>query len=73
MDINKKVFCIKRWTNYQTLYCLTNISNKSVEVNLKKLGKNRKYRDLISNKKLSSKIILDSYQSVWLEPMGIDR
>ncbi|TYB30899.1 MAG: sugar phosphorylase [Candidatus Mcinerneyibacterium aminivorans] len=68
ININKRVFCIKRWTNYQTLYCLTNISKKRIEINSDKLIQNPKFRDLISNKNLSNKIKLDAYQSVWLEP-----
>jgi sucrose phosphorylase len=67
LEIDPKVFAIKRYCEEQTIYALTNIS--STEVPLSLLGHDvpKQIEDLISGEKFKTdSFTLRPYQYVWL-------
>ena len=66
LDINKKVFAIKRYSKDQNIYALTNISSDIITFSLPD-SNDDKIKDLISGKEFSTKNIqLNPYEYLWL-------
>ena len=71
LDIDSKVFGIKRYSQAQTIYALTNISSKSVAVSLPAGTSNGLMVDLLTGEDVDTAAIeLNPYQYMWLEQTG---
>ena len=71
LDIDPKVFGIKRYGKDQTIYALTNISSKSVAVSLPAGAAGGLMVDLLTGEDVDTAAIeLNPYQYVWLEKTG---
>ena len=67
LDINAKIFAIKRHHPDQTLVALTNISSKPVPIKLQATGLAGRVTDLLTGEKISiDSFELKPYQYVWL-------
>jgi len=67
LDVNEKVFAIKRSCDDQTIYTLTNVTSKCVRVSLKENGIDPQLKDLVTGIKVSTNDIeLKPYQYMWL-------
>lgn len=71
LKIGPKVFGIKRCSQGEVIYALTNISSKNIAVSFPKGMVPLKMKDLISRKDYRSDLFrLGPYQYVWLKTMG---
>ena len=71
LQIDPKIFGIKRYSKDQTIYAITNISSQSVSVSLPAAGSSGPMVDLITGEDVDSETIqLKPYQYVWLEKSG---
>ncbi|MCP4113204.1 MAG: sugar phosphorylase [Desulfobacteraceae bacterium] len=71
LDINPGVFALKRHCESQTIYALTNITSKNIQVSLSEKGGPTEMKDIVSGKIFSTNLLsLDPYQFVWLEASG---
>jgi sucrose phosphorylase len=69
LEIDSKLFAIKRYSEDQTIYALTNISSQDVPVSLKGHDIAERVRDLITGEKIGTESFsLMPYQFVWLSP-----
>jgi sucrose phosphorylase len=67
LDINVKIFAIKRQSQDQTLVALTNISSKPIPVSLQRSGLSGQMTDLLTGAKINiGSFKLKPYQYVWL-------
>jgi sucrose phosphorylase len=67
LEIEPKVFAIKRYCEEQTIYALTNISSKDLSVSLSGNDVAAQMTDLITGEKITTdSIILKPYQYMWL-------
>jgi sucrose phosphorylase len=67
LEIDPKVFAIKRYSQEQTIYALTNISSKDLSVSLSGNEVADQMTDLITGERMTTdSIILKPYQYVWL-------
>jgi sucrose phosphorylase len=67
LEIDPKVFAIKRYSQEQTIYALTNISSKDLSVSLSGDEVAAQMTDLITEEKISTgSITLKPYQYMWL-------
>lgn len=65
LDISSDLFCIKRTSKTQTIYAITNISDKDITFDL---GINTTLKDIISKQEIAgSAINLSPYEILWLE------
>lgn len=68
LQIDPKVFGIKRSGKDQTIYALTNISSETISVSLSQTASTDQTTDLITGEMLNTAALnLDPYQYVWLE------
>jgi sucrose phosphorylase len=68
LQINPKVFGIKRYRKNQTIYALTNISSKTVSVSLSEIASTDRATDLITGQTVNPAAFdLNPYQYMWLE------
>jgi sucrose phosphorylase len=71
LDIHPKVFGIKRYSDDQTIYALTNISSQALSVSLSATASTVQTTDLISGKTVDPvELNLNPYQYVWLLETG---
>jgi len=71
LQIDPKVFGIKRYRHDQTIYALTNISSKTISVSLSKTAAADRATDLITGETVNTAAFdLNPYQYVWLEEKG---
>jgi sucrose phosphorylase len=71
LQIDPKVFGIKRYRHDQTIYALTNISPKTISVSLSKTTAADRATDLITGETVNTAAFdLNPYQYVWLEEKG---
>jgi sucrose phosphorylase len=71
LQIDPKVFGIKRYSQAQTIYALTNISSKAVPVSLSGTASADQTTDLITGETIDmTSFNLNPYQYVWLTEMG---
>ena len=71
LQIDPKVFGIKRYSQDQTIYALTNISSKPVSVSLSETAPTGQTTDLITGEKVNTAALqLDPYQYMWLAETG---
>ena len=69
LEVNPKVFAIKRHCEDQTIYALTNISAAEATVSLAESDSSRPMMDLFTAETLDSKALtLKPYQYAWLTP-----
>jgi len=67
LEIDPKVFAIKRYCKEQTIYALTNISSKDLSVSLSGNDVAAQMTDLITGEKITTdSITLKPYQYMWL-------
>jgi sucrose phosphorylase len=67
LDIGPNFFAIKRYQSYQVIYAITNISSRSHNVSLAKLGITEPTVDLIKGKRINEDSLeIKPYQYVWL-------
>ena len=67
IDIDPKVFAIKRYCKDQTIYALTNISSTETTVSLAGIENSDRMTDLFTAHKIDSKsLTLKPYQYTWL-------
>ena len=67
LEIDPKVFAIKRYSQEQTIYALTNISSKDLSVSLSGNEVAGQMTDLITGEKITKgSITLKPYQYMWL-------
>jgi sucrose phosphorylase len=67
LDVNAKIFAIKRQSDDQTLVALTNISSKPIPVSLQGSGLSGQMTDLLTGAKIKiGSFELKPYQYVWL-------
>jgi sucrose phosphorylase len=65
------LFAIKRYTNNQTIYAITNVTSQPVTVDLSSWGVSAQMTDIISKKSMrTDPLKLAPYQFVWLENSG---
>lgn len=70
LDIDSKIFGIRRSCPEQTLYALTNISGTTVPVSLPGFGAHLKLKDLLTERIFeSADIVMKPYQYAWLTPV----
>jgi len=68
MQIDPKVFGIKRYSMNQTIYALTNISSKTISVSLSGKASTGQKTDLITGETVDTAAFeLNPYQFMWLE------
>ena len=68
LQIDPKVFGIKRYDKDQTIYALTNISSKTVSVSLAETISTDRATDLITGETvITAAFDLNPYQYMWLE------
>ncbi len=71
LQIDPKVFGIKRFSKDQTIYALTNISPQTIPVSLSATASNVQTTDLIGGKAVDpAGFTLHPYQYMWLEESG---
>ncbi len=71
LDIHPKVFGIKRYSDDQTIYALTNISSQALSVSLSATASTVQTTDLISGKTVDpAELNLNPYQYMWLLETG---
>ena len=71
LQIDPKVFGIKRYSKDQTIYALTNISSKTISVSLAETASTAQATDLISGAVVNTAAFdLNPYQYIWLEEKG---
>jgi len=71
LQIDPKVFGIKRSGKGQTIYALTNISSKPISVSLSETASTDQTTDLITGKTVNTAAFnLNPYQYMWLEEEG---
>jgi sucrose phosphorylase len=71
LQIDPKVFGIKRYSQEQTIYALTNISSKAVSVSLSGTASSGQIIDLLTDEKVDTEALhLNPYQYLWLEETG---
>ena len=71
LDIDPKVFGIKRYSKDQAIVALTNISSKTVPISLSEMSSSNQTRDLISGETVKPAAFhLNPYQYMWLEEAG---
>ena len=71
LQIDPKVFGIKRYSKDQTIYALTNISSKTISVSLAETASTAQATDLISGAVANTAAFdLNPYQYIWLEEKG---
>jgi sucrose phosphorylase len=69
LDVDPKVFGIKRYSNDQAIVALTNISSKTVPISLSEMSSSNQTTDLISGATVKlAGFHLNPYQYMWLEP-----
>jgi sucrose phosphorylase len=67
LEIDPKLFAIKRYSKNQTIYALTNISSEDILVSLSDTEIPDQMTDLISGKKINTASFrLKAYQFVWM-------
>ncbi len=67
MHTDQRVFGLRRFTETETIFALTNVSGKTVSVSLESAGSGRQLRDLLSLHVLErASIHLKPYQTCWL-------
>ncbi len=68
LDINPGVFAIVRYCESQTIYALTNITSKNIQVSLSEKRVPVEMKDIISGKIFNTNpLMLNPYQFVWLK------
>jgi sucrose phosphorylase len=71
MQIDPKVFGIKRSSKDQTIYAITNISSKTISVSLSGTASTDQTTDLITGETVNTAAFnLNPYQYMWLEETG---
>jgi sucrose phosphorylase len=71
LELDPKVFGIKRYNNDQTIYALTNISSKPIPISLLGTASTDQTTDLISGETVNTAAFdLNPYQYMWLEEKG---
>jgi sucrose phosphorylase len=71
LQIDPKVFAIKRYSKDQTIYALTNISPKTASISLSETISTDQTTDLITGEMVKPAAIdLNPYQYMWLEEKG---
>ena len=71
LQIDPKVFGIKRSSKDQTIYALTNISSRTLSVSLSETASTDQATDLISGETVNiAAFNLNPYQYMWLEEKG---
>jgi sucrose phosphorylase len=71
LQIDPKVFGIKRYSKNQTIYALTNISSITISVSLAGTASTDQATDLITAETVNTAAIkLNPYQYMWLEETG---
>jgi sucrose phosphorylase len=67
LEIDPRVFAIKRYTADQSIFALTNVSSQPVSLSLSGKGTSLELTDLLSHEKFNSRSIgLKAYQTAWL-------
>ena len=71
LQIDPKVFAIKRYSKDQTIYALTNISSKPISISLAGTASTDQATDLITGETVKTAAFdLNPYQYAWLEETG---
>jgi sucrose phosphorylase len=71
LQINPKVFGIKRYSKDQAIYALTNISSKTISVSLAGTASTDRAIDLVTGETVHTEAFdLNPYQYMWLEEKG---
>jgi glucosylglycerate phosphorylase len=66
-SLDHRVFCVRRFTQNEEVYALTNVGGETVTLSLASMGAGPKLRDLLSGSIVSREsIILAPYQTLWL-------
>lgn len=69
LNLERRLFCIKRICDSQALYAITNVTPQMVQVGLDREGIAGSYRDLLSKKHfVADRVVLEPYQTLWLTP-----
>ena len=72
LEIDPKVFAIKRYCESQTIYALTNISSEHISVSLSGDKVLDRMKDLLTGKQFNTKsFVLNPYRFVWLSNANI--
>jgi len=66
LNMGKKIFCFKRTSldNKQIIYNITNLSSKNQKLNIN--NKLKKYKNLLGKSKMSHRLILQPFETMWL-------
>ena len=71
LDVDPRIFAIRRYSEDQSIYALTNISAAEISVSLAQKDMPSQLTDLISGERINpDSFILRPYQYVWLTPTG---
>jgi glucosylglycerate phosphorylase len=72
LDLDHRIFAIKRVHRRQTLYAVANISSSQTQVSIPDVKPSHLMKDLLTDKEFSAhRISLSPYQYVWLTPVRI--
>ena len=66
LNMGKKIFCFKRTSldKKQIIYNITNLSSKNQKLNIN--NKLKKYKNLLGKSKMTHRIILQPFETMWL-------
>ena len=66
LNMGKKIFCFKRTSldKKQIIYNITNLSSKNQKLNIN--NKLKKYKNLLDKSKMSRRLILQPFETMWL-------
>lgn len=67
LQINSQIFVVKRFTKLDSIFCITNVSDKSVKLNLEKIMNSTKNFEIITNQNVNENFILNSYETAWIK------
>ena len=66
LNMGKKIFCFKRTSldKKQIIYNITNLSSKNQKLNIN--NKLKKYKNLLDQSKISHRLTLQPFETIWL-------
>ena len=68
LDIDKRCFVFKRSFKNKELICVTNVTDKTLKLNLTKYSKKKELKDIVSSSKIDIRsITLEPYGFYWLK------
>ncbi|MGM0640675.1 MAG: sugar phosphorylase [Thermotogota bacterium] len=67
LHLSKNVFCIERIAETEKIMAIANLSKEKVNIKIEEIIKASKKIDILRNKNIKNKIILNSYDYIWVK------